>query len=128
MTRAHPFVSVAAADLVHALEPTHDEALEVELGRDSHVEAHVERVVVGDEGARGGSSDEGVHRRRLDLEKIARVEDLAGCAHDVASRAKDIDDRRIGDEVDITLAVPELDVGQSVPLLGQGPQRLRHET
>jgi len=36
-----PLVAEVAADLVHPIEPTHDQALEVELGRDAQVELHV---------------------------------------------------------------------------------------
>ena len=88
---------------------------------------HVERVVVRDERPRRRAADERVHRRRLDLEEAALVEDRAQRAHDVAPRAEDVGDRRVRDEVDVALAVAQLDVGQAVPLLGQRAVRLREQ-
>jgi len=43
---AHLLVAKIAADLVHAVEAAHHEALQVQLGRDAQVQVHVERVVV----------------------------------------------------------------------------------
>ena len=82
------FVAVAAADLVDALEAADEQPLQVELGRDAHEELHIERVVVRDERLGRGAADERVHRRRLDLEKAALVEEAAQLPHDDGSRAR----------------------------------------
>ena len=120
-------VAVAATDLVDALEAADEEALQVELRRDPHEEVHVERVVVRLEGASDGAADERRERRGLDLEEALVVEHLAGGAHDVAARAEHLGDRRVGDEVDVPLAVASLDVLEAVPLLGRRPQGLRED-
>ena len=86
---------------------------------------HVERVVVRDEGLGRGAADERVHRRRLDLEKAAVVEDSARSSRTMSSaRAEHVGDLGVGDEIDVALAVAVLDVGEAVPLLGQRAQRL----
>ena len=72
-----PLVAEVAADLVDALEAADDQPLEVQLGRDAHVEVEIERVVMGRERARRGAAQDRVHHRRLDLEEPARVEEAA---------------------------------------------------
>ena len=64
-------VAEHAPDLEHALEPADDEALEVQLERDAEVEVDVERVVVGDERARGRAAELVVEHRGLDLDEAA---------------------------------------------------------
>lgn len=54
-------VSEVFADLEHPLQTAHHALLEEQLGRDSHVEFHIEVVVVGGEGLGGGSSGDHVH-------------------------------------------------------------------
>lgn len=66
-------VSEHASDLVHSVEPSDDELLEVELGCDSEEQVLLEVVVVGDERLGGRSSGKRGHHRRLDLEGHERA-------------------------------------------------------
>ena len=86
--------------------------LQVELGRDAHVERAVEVVVVRDEGPRGRAAGDHVHHRRLDLEEAALVEEAAHARDDGRARAEGRRDARVGDQVEVTLAVARLLVGQ----------------
>lgn len=54
-------------DLVNPVKPADHQHLEVQLRSNSHVELHVEVVVVGHEGLGGGSSWNHVHHWRLYL-------------------------------------------------------------
>ncbi len=83
-----PLVAEVAADLVDAFEAADDQALEVQLGRDAHVEVEIERVVVRGERARRGAAQDRVHHRRLDLEIAARVEEAAERRDDRAALAE----------------------------------------
>ena len=107
--------------------PADQQALQVELGRDAQVEVDVERVVVGDEGPGRGAAGDRLHHRRLDLEEAARVEERADARARAPRAPEDPPRLRVGDEVDVALAVAQLDVGQAVPLLRQRPQRLGEE-
>ncbi len=89
---ADAFVAEVAVDLVDAVEASDDEALEVELGRDAEEEVDVELVVVGGEGARGGSASDLLHHRGFDFEVAARVEELAQGAEDGGSLDEDLAD------------------------------------
>ena len=81
--RRHALVAEIAVDLVHALQAADDQALEEQLRRDAQVHVHVERVVMRRERPRRRAARNGLQHRRLDLEEIHRVEEvaqvLAGC-------------------------------------------------
>src|SRR5262249_1088385 len=77
-----PLVAEVAADLEDPIQATHDEPLEVQLGRDAEKEVQVERVVVRHERSRGAAAVDGLHHRRLDLEKPAAGEKVTQEADD----------------------------------------------
>ncbi len=56
-------------DLVHALEPADNQALEIELGRDAQEEVGLELVGVRDERMREGAAVAWLQHRRLDLDE-----------------------------------------------------------
>ena len=72
-----PLVAEVLADLIHALEPAHDQPLEVQLGRDPQVEVAVERVEVRRERARRRAPVQRLQRGRLDLDEPVLVEEAA---------------------------------------------------
>ena len=120
-----PLVAEVAADLVDALEAADDQPLQIQLGRDAHVEIEVERVVVGLERLRRGAADDRVHHRRLDLEEAARVEEARGCRARWRVRLRNTSRTSGFDhQIDVALAVADLHVRQAVPLLGQRARRL----
>lgn len=77
--------------------------LEVEFGRDAHVELHVEIVVVRDEWARGGAAGHHVHHRRLDLEEAERIEEPPNVLDHARSDHERVAHVRIHDEVEVPL-------------------------
>ena len=91
---AGAFVAEVAVDLVDAVEAADDEALEEELGGDAEGERDVEGVVVGLEGARGGSSGDGVEHGGFDFEVAALVEEAADGAEDGGAFDEDFSGRR----------------------------------
>mmetsp|Transcript_5069 Transcript_5069/g.19568 ORF Transcript_5069/g.19568 Transcript_5069/m.19568 type:complete len:398 (+) Transcript_5069:860-2053(+) len=88
MRHIDPFVTELTTDFVHALDTSDDELFEVKLGRDAHVERHVQVVVVGDERSRGGTTGDHIHHRRLNLKEIAIIQVLADVSNDVGSDVK----------------------------------------
>ena len=68
-----------------------------------------------------------LHHRRLDFEVAARRHELANRGDDAAPRLEHPPRIGVDDEIEIALAVADLDVGQPVPLLGQRHQALREE-
>lgn len=123
----HALVAEDAAHLVDAVETADDEALEVELRRDAQVEVDVECIVVRDERARCCAAGDRREYRRLDLEVIAIIEVRADGLDDLRALAEGVADLRVHDEVEVALAVTDVDVLQAVELLRQRAQRLREQ-
>ncbi|KAG1258849.1 hypothetical protein G6F65_015447 [Rhizopus arrhizus] len=121
---ADAFVAEVAVDLVHALQATHGQALEVQLRRHAQVQVQVQRVVVGGERLGRCAAGDVMHHRRLDFQEVAVVEPRAHGADDLRALDEDRARFRGHDQVDVALAVTLLDVGQAVPLVRQRAQRL----
>ena len=56
-----------------------------------------------------------LHHGRLDFEIAARVEELAQRRKDLAAHLEHFAGLRVDDQIEITLAVADLDIGQAVP-------------
>ncbi len=122
--RRQPLVAEVLAQLVDALQPADDAALQIQLGRDPQVERSIERVVVGRERTRRGAAVDRLKHRRLDLDEAALVEEAADRRDRACPRHEPLAHGRIGDQVQLAVAQSRLDVGQPVVLVGQRTQRL----
>ena len=80
------FVAEVLAELVYLVQPTDDQPLEIELGRDAKVVVGVVLVVVRYERAREGASVPRLKHRRLDFDEPLRVEIGANRRHDPRPR------------------------------------------
>ena len=132
MRAVHALVAEVFRELVDALEAAHDETLQVEFISDAEVEVDVECIVVRHEGAGGGATGDGLQDGRFDLKVSAGVEELAHGGVDFAALDEDLLHVGIDHEVDVTLAIALLGVGEAVVdyavfLLdhGQRPERFR---
>ena len=124
---ADAFVAEVAVDLVDAVEAADDQALEVQLRRDAQKEVHIEGVVVGGEGPRRRAAGDLLHHRRFDFEIAATVKELAQGLESLSALDEDFAGVEIGEEVHVTLAVAQLDVGQAVKFFRQGEHGLGQE-
>ena len=124
MTDGDAFIAEVAVQLEDLLKAAHEEALEVQFGRDAHVQFHVQRVVVGDERTRRRAARHGMKHGGFHFHKAALFKERAEGADDFAALAEDVADFRVGDEVHIPLAVADFDVGEALVLFGQGAERL----
>ena len=120
----HALVAEDAADLIHPLQAADDEPLQMQLGGDAHVHVDVQRVVVGDEGAGGGTAGDGVQHGGLHLHVAPAIQEGPQVAHELAADLKVLADLRVHDEVHIAPAIAQLLVLQAVELLRQGVQGL----
>ena len=124
---AHALVAEVLADLVDAVDAADDAALEVQLGGDAQVEVPLQLVVVRDERPRQGAAVQRLQHRRLDLDEAARVQEVADRLDDAGALHEHLARRVVDHEVEKALAVARLHVGETVELLGHGPQRLAQE-
>ena len=124
MPRRQALIAKAAVDLEHLVgEPADDEPLQMQFRRDAEEELHIERVVVRDEGLGRGAARDRVEHRRFDFEIAARQQKGAHRRDDAAAPAQCLAALRVHDQVEIALAVAQLDIGEPVILLGERPQR-----
>ncbi len=68
-----------------------------------------------------------LHHRRLDFEVPPAGHELANRRDDAAARFEDPARIGVDDEIKVALAVPNLDIGQAVPFLGERQQALGEE-
>jgi hypothetical protein len=120
--RRESLVAEIAVDLVDALDAPDDQALQVQLRRNAQVHVQVERVVVSAKRARGGAARDRLHHRRLDLEKVQGVQEVAQVADDAGARAKHLAALLAHDQIDVAPAVARLGVSEAVPLVRQRTQ------
>src|SRR6185312_1563890 len=82
---------------------------------------------MGDEWPRGRSSGHRMHHRCLDFHELALGKEFAKLLDDPRALAKSLLRRLAHDEIEITLTVLDLDIGDAVVLLRQGPQGFRQK-
>ena len=121
---ADPLIAEDPAQFVDTLKATDHKALEVQLRGNPQGEGQIERVVVGLKGTGIGTTGFALEHRRFDLEKLAIVQPAADATHQPGPTAEGFAGVRRHDQIQITLAVALLHIGQPVPLVRQGLQRL----
>ncbi|CAB4898651.1 unannotated protein [freshwater metagenome] len=124
---ADALVAEHAPDLEDALHAADDEPLEVQLQRDPQVQGHVERVVVGDERTSVRSAGLHVQHRCLHLDVAVAVQGAPEAGDDRVAYLEGPAGFFVHDEVGVTLAVAGVGVGEALPLVGHGSQRLREQ-
>ena len=123
----NPLVPEVTVDLEHTFDAPHRQPLQIQLGRDPHVQPHVERVVVGHERPRQRAAGDRLHHRRLDLEEPAVGQEVAHRRDDAAAHLEHAARVGVDDQIEVALAIADFDVLQAVPLLRQRQQALGEE-
>ena len=78
---------------------------------------------IGLEGAGDGAAGLGLHHRGFHLQEVPLLHEPADQADDAAPLVKHLADFGIDDQVEMALAVADLDIREAVPLLRQGTER-----
>src|SRR5260370_5809441 len=97
----------------------------MELGRNPQIEVDVEGVVMSHERLCRSAPGDRVKHRRLDLDVAALGEMAADRRYRPAAPEQRVAALRVHDQVEIALAIAQLDIGQPMIFFGQGAQRLR---
>ena len=125
--RRDALVAEVAVDFVDPFEAADDETLEIELRRNAQEELHVERVMVRHERTRERAAGDRLHHRRLDFEIAAPVQKRANRREDLAAHLERPPRIGIDDQIEVALAVPDLDITETVPLFREGNKALDQE-
>ena len=123
----HALVAEDAPDLVYAVHAAHDQPLERKLGGNAHIHINIERIVVRDKRARGSAAGDGVEHRRFDLDIAHIIQIIPQMLDELRADDEVALDLGVHDQVDITLTIAGLLVGQAVELLGQRQQGFGQE-
>lgn len=112
-------VAELTANLVDTLETTDDQLLEEQLGGDTHVQLHIEVIVVCLEGLGGSTTSDGVHHGSLDLDEVTRVEVVADVGDHLGAGDEGATSVVVHDQVEELAAVALLLVLEAVVLVGE---------
>src|SRR5208283_6091976 len=104
-----------AVDLVDAVEPAHDKALQVKLGGNPQIEVDVERVVMSNEGPGHGSARQRLHHGRLNFQITFGLQEITDGADQFAAALEDRAGFFIHHQVQVALAIADFHVGEAVP-------------
>src|SRR4051794_23820813 len=119
MLERDSLVAEVLADLVDLLEPPDDQPLEVELRRDAQVAILVEGVVVRDERLRERTAVAWLEDGCLHLDEAPLVEKAADRRNRARAKQRFVARLLVHQQVEVPLAIAQLDVGQTVERVGQ---------
>lgn len=120
-------VTEVLSDFIDAVESTDDQLLEVQLGSDTHVQLHLEIVVVGEERSGSGSTGNHVHHWRFNLQELEVVEVLANELHHLGARLEDLAGAIRQDKIEETLAISDFVVLETDVHFGEHVQARRKQ-
>ena len=113
------FVAEHAANFVHLVQAADDEPFQVKFGGNPQIELLVQRVVVGYKGAGVGAGGDWHQDGRVHFHKAAPVKKTADAADDAAALHESVGHFRVGNQVQVALAIAGFHIAQAVPLFGQ---------
>ncbi len=108
-------VAEIAPNLKYSVHAAYQQTFEVKLQGDAQVEIAPQRVVVSFEGLCRRAAGYGQHHGGLDFDETALVQKIPNFADNLAAFEEDIFDLRVGHEIEVSLAVADFRVGQTVP-------------
>ena len=123
VSEINTLIAELTANLIHTVQTTNDQHLQVQLGSDTEVQVHVQVVVMGDEGLGNGTTGDHVHHRCLNLKEVTLIKVTANTVDDLGTDGKGVANVLVDDKIQITLAVTSLHVGQTTEVgiaLGKG--------
>ena len=123
----HALIAEVAVEFENLGESTDQQALQIQLRRYAQKKIHAQRIMMRFERRGRRAARHRLHHRCFHLEEAALLEKGTDLADDGETFAENIARMLVGDEVEVALAVPRLDVLQSVPLFRQRVQRLAQD-
>src|SRR6266700_2882140 len=104
------FVAEVAADLENLVEPAHEQAFQIKLGRDAQIKIEAERLVMGAKWFGCSATCNGLQNRRLYFQKTALLEEAPGFADNHDSFFKYDARMFVGEKIEIALTVACFDI------------------
>ncbi len=124
MARRQALVPEIPVDLVHFLETTDGESLQIQLRRNAQIHWHIQGIVVSDEGLGGGTTGDGVKHGGFDFHETPVIKEPADKTDRRGTHFEQLATLWIDDEIDITLPIAQFLVRKAVIFIRQGAQGL----
>ena len=124
MATVATFIAEAAVELKDAFKAADDEAFEMELGRNAHIHIGIESIVMRLERACRRSPRLYLEHGRFDFHKSIIGHEIAQLLANERSLIKHFAHVVVDDEIDISLSITRLGIGQAMELFGQRSQAL----
>ena len=118
MASGQALIAEVAIDLKDFLEPPHGKPLEIKLGGNPQIHLHIQRVVVRNEGSRGGAARDGVKHWRLDLNELPLGKKLPDELNGGRTHSENLAHLRIHDEINISLPITHFLIDEAVIFVG----------
>src|ERR1041385_2760396 len=112
MFAGYPLVSKIAPHFENFINSANQQSFKVKFQRDTEIEVTAESVMMRFEWLRRCSARNGLHHRSLNFDKTTFMQKVPYFAQDLAALEKNFFDVRICNQVEVTLTIPNLHVGQ----------------
>ncbi|KPW50728.1 Uncharacterized protein ALO88_05605 [Pseudomonas syringae pv. antirrhini] len=124
MPGRNTFVTEVAVDLEDFLETADHQPLEVQLRCNTQEHFQVQCIVVGFKRLGCRTARNGLQHRRFNFKEVTLHQEAADVSDDLRAHTEGFAHVFVDDQVNVTLAVALLGIGQAVVLVGQRAQRL----
>ena len=125
VTAADAFVAEVAVEFEHTGETAHEQPFQIQLGGDAQIHLLIERIEVSLKRARSGTAGHVLHHRCFDFQEVAAVQVVADLGDHLAARDEDLATAVVGNEVQVALAIFDLAIRDTMPLVGKRAQCFR---
>ncbi len=110
------FISKITVDFIHSFQSSNEQSLQIKLGCYAQEHFHIIGIVHALKRTAAGAARHGLQHGSFHLQKFTLIKESADQGNDLAALNKNISDGRIDNEIDVTLAVADLDVLKAMPL------------
>ena len=128
MANGDPLVPEVTVDFVHALEATDHQTLQIELGGNTQVHVDIQRIVMGDEGASGGTAWDHLHHGGFHFHELLGVQEVTDTVDHLVTDLEGLARLFVGNQIQVTLTATGFLIGQTLVLFRQRTQRLGQQT
>src|SRR5262249_15378342 len=114
-------------DFIDAVKPADNQSFQIQFRCDAQIQVDIQGVVVRDEWTCYGSAGDRLHHRSFHFDEATRIQKAPDRLHYLAALYEDLAHIRIHRQIDIALAIAQLNVGQAVILFRKRKECLRQE-
>src|ERR1700733_1563344 len=115
------FIAKVPVQLEDLRKSANQESFQVELRRDSQEKINPQCVMMSLEWLRCSAAGHCLHHRRFHLDKATVIKKLPDLTEHLAPNQECPARFRVCDQIEIPLAIPDLDVGNPMPFIRQRP-------